>query len=612
MATTPPVTSRLQSELGQAFKAYKGAFITVGAFSLVTNLLGLVPSLYMLQIYDRVLASRNYGTLWAISAIALGLIALLAALEWVRSYVLVRVGNRVEHEVNERIFSATFAQTLRQSGGNPAQALNDFTTVRQFMTGSGVAFFDLPWAPIYLVVCFMLHPLLGFVSLFGLVVSTTLAYVSSRMTEPSLAKAQAFAIKSNAFANNNLRNAEVIEAMGMLGSIRARWSKFNSELLIQQSEASDKAGILTAISKNFRIAMQSAILGAGAYLVIEGSASPGTMIAASILMGKALGPIDQALASWKQVVQARTSWDRLTALLHLHPKTQTAMSLPAPRGVLSVENIVAAPPGVQSAILKGVSFHAVPGEVVGVIGPSASGKSTLARVLMGIWPAAGGKVRLDGADVYTWNKIELGPHVGYLPQDVELFEGTVAENIARFGPLESERIVRAARIAGVHEIILRLPAGYETPLGPGGSALSGGQRQRIGLARALYGDPALVVLDEPNSNLDEAGEIALQQALAIFKQLGKTVIVITHRTSVLNSVDKLLVLNDGLVAAFGPRQDVVNALSQAQAKAQAEAQARANAQAQAQAQIDASVAADPNNDETGGVATEGAEPGKDS
>jgi ATP-binding cassette subfamily C exporter for protease/lipase len=580
MAAAPPVTSRLHSELGRAFKAYKGAFFTVGAFSIVINLLGLVPSLYMLQIYDRVLASRNYGTLWAISLIAVSLIALLGALEWVRSYVLVRVGNRVEREMNERIFSATFAHTLRQAGGNPSQALNDFTTVRQFMTGPGVAFFDLPWTPIYLVVCFLLHPLLGFVSLFGLIVSTALAFTSSRVTEPSLAQAQASAIKANTFANNNLRNAEVIEAMGMLGSIRGRWANFNRQLLIQQSEASDRAGVLTAISKNFRVAMQSAILGAGAYLVIEGTTTPGTMIAASILMGKALGPIDQALASWKQVVQTRIAWDRLTALLNLYPKAVKVLSLPAPRGALAVENVVAAPPGVTSAVLKGVTFSANPGEIVGIVGPSASGKSTLARVLVGIWPTAGGKVRLDGADIFSWNKVELGPHLGYLPQDVELFDGTVADNIARFGPLESERIVRAARIAGVHEMILRLPAGYDTPLGAGGSALSGGQRQRIGLARALYGDPAFVVLDEPNSNLDDAGEAALQQALLVFKQLGKTVVVITHRPSVLNSVDKLLLLNDGVVVAFGPRQEVMHALTQAQAKARTEAQARATASAQ--------------------------------
>jgi len=344
MATKHPVTSRLDSELGRAFKAYKGAFLTVLTFSLVTNLLALVPSLYMLQIYDRVLASRNYGTLWAISAIALGLIALLAALEWVRSYVLVRVGNRIEHEVNERIFSATFAATLRSAGGNPSQALNDFTNVRQFITGTGIAFFDLPWAPIYLVVCFLLHPVLGFVSLFGLIVSVTLAIVSSRMTDPLLAQAQTSAIKANVFANNNLRNAEVIEAMGMLGNIRRRWATHNGQLLIQQSEASDRAGVLTSISKNFRIAMQSVILGAGAYLVIEGSATPGTMIAASILMGKALGPVDQALASWKQVVQARTAWDRLTQLLEAFPKHKDMLSLPAPQGVLSVENVVAAPP----------------------------------------------------------------------------------------------------------------------------------------------------------------------------------------------------------------------------------------------------------------------------
>jgi ATP-binding cassette subfamily C exporter for protease/lipase len=594
MASAPPAsaTSRLQSELGQAFLVYRRAFLAVAGFSLITNLLQLVPSLYMLQIYDRVLASRNYGTLWALSAIALGMYVLLGALEWVRGYILIRIGNRVEQEFNERIFSATFAHTLRQAGSNPAQALNDFTNVRQFITGTGVAFFDLPWAPIYLIVCFLLHPLLGFVSLFGLIASTTLTIVSSRMTDPVLAKAQTSAIKAGSFANNNLRNSEVIEAMGMLANVRAKWARFNNDLMREQSEASDRAAIMTAISKNFRVAMQSAILGAGAYLVIEGAATPGVMIAASILMGKALGPVDTALASWKSVVSARTAWDRLTALLNVYPKPKHAMSLPAPRGVMTVENVIAAPPGSQTPVLKGVSFAAVPGEILAVVGPSASGKSTLARVLVGIWPSVGGKVRLDGADVFSWNKLELGPHIGYLPQDVEIFDGTVAENIARYGPQESEKIVRAAQIAGVHDMILRLPQGYDTPLGAGGSSLSGGQRQRVGLARALYGDPALVVLDEPNSNLDDAGEAALQQALAIFRQLGKTVIVITHRPTILNLVDKLLVLQDGIVAAFGPRQDVLNALAQAQAKAQAEAQARANAAIQAQQQTEQAAAAE--------------------
>ncbi|NNU44431.1 type I secretion system permease/ATPase [Ramlibacter sp. B156] len=567
MAAPPPAVSRMHTELGQAYLKHKHAFLALAGFSLVTNLLGLVPSLYMLQVYDRVLTSRNHGTLWAVSLIALGLLVLLAALEWVRAHALIRIGNSVERDFNQRLFSATFQQSLRTPGANAAQALGDFTAIRQFVTGNGAAFFDLPWAPIYLAVCFLLHPLLGFVALAGLVVSVLLALVSSRLTQPALDQAQKSAIRASLFASNNLRNAEAIQAMGMLGNMRARWARFNGELLRQQSLASDRAAVMTAISKNFRIAMQSVILGTGAWLVIEGTATPGAMIAASILMGRALGPVDQAIGAWKQVVATRAAWDRLTAILQAHAEPAESLSLPAPRGVLTVEGLVAAPPGAAAPVLKGVSFAAQPGEVTGVVGPSASGKSTLARLLVGVWPGAAGKVRLDGADVFAWNKLELGPHLGYLPQDVEIFEGTVAENICRFGALDSERIVAAAQMAGVHEMILRLPQGYETPLGVGGSALSAGQRQRVALARALYGEPALVVLDEPNSNLDEAGDAALLQALRRLKQLGKTVVVVTHRSQVLQAVDKLLLLNDGQVVAFGPRDAVLQKLAAARGDA---------------------------------------------
>lgn len=551
----PP--ARRQSELGRALAAWRRAFAAIGLFSLAINLLGLVPSLYMLQIYDRVLASRNTGTLWAISGIALGLLALLASLEWVRSRVLVRIGNRLDADLNERVFTANFGQLLRRGGGNPAQALVDLATVRQFLTGTSVGYFDLPWVPVYLLACFLLHPLLGVVSLLGLAVSIVLAWVSSRLTEPALTQAQESAMAANNFAANQLRSTEAIEAMGMLGAIRRHWWTRHVRMLAQQSTASDRAAVMAALSRNFRIAMQSVILGTGAWLVIEGAATPGTMIAASILMGKALGPVDQSIGSWKLVVQAREAWDRLSALLLEQPARTPALSLPPPTGRLQVEGLLASPPGMGALVLKGVSFALQPGELLGVVGPSASGKSTLARVLVGVWPPAGGSVRLDGADVTTWDKAELGPHLGYLPQDVTLFEGTVAENIARFGPLDSQRIVQAAQAAGVHEMVLRLPSGYETRVGTGGSALSGGQRQRIALARALYGEPALVVLDEPNSSLDEAGEAALLQALQTFRGKGRTVVVIAHRLSLLQAVDKLLVLNDGVAVAFGPRDEVL-------------------------------------------------------
>ena len=424
----------MQSELGKALAAYRWAFIALAAFSLVINLLGLVPSLYMLQLYDRVLASRNLGTLWAISGIAIGLILLLALLEAVRSRILVRLGNRLDHNLNQRIFGANFNQLLKDGGGNPVQALTDFTQVRQFITGPAAAYFDLPWAPIYLIACFLLHPVLGWVAVFGLVVSITLGFISSRMTEPVLSKAQATGAQANNFAANQLRNAEVMTAMGMVGNIRAHWHRMHHQMMAHQSQASDRAASLQSLSKNFRIGMQSVILGAGAYLVIEGTATPGTMIAASILMGKALGPIDQLVGSFKQVVAARESWARLNKLLAANPEPLESLSLPKPKGFLKVEGLLAAPPGRPGLVLRGV-------------GASASGKSTLARVLVGVWPAVGGSVRLDSADIFAWNKTELGPHLGYLPQDVSLFDGTVAENIARFGTLNAPAIVQAAQAA---------------------------------------------------------------------------------------------------------------------------------------------------------------------
>ena len=558
----------MQSELGKALNTFRGVFFALAGFSLVINLLALVPSLYMLQIYDRVLASRNYGTLWAISGIALALLALLAALEAARSRVLVRVGNQLDQDLGPRVFGANFNQLAHGApavtppgmpvlGNNPVQALSDFTQIRQFLTGPASSYFDVPWTPIYLVACFLLHPLLGAVALLGLLVSVALGYVSSRMTEPVLTRAQQAAMQANTFAANQLRSTEAITAMGMLGALQGAWQRLHHTTMAYQSEASDRAAVLLSVSKNFRIAMQSVILGAGAYLVIEGTATPGTMIAASILMGKALGPIDQLVGSWKQVVAVREAWARLNKLLSANPAPAPSMALPAPKGHLTVEGLLATPPGRAALLLRGVSFAVEPGQMLGVVGPSASGKSTLARVLVGVWPSAGGSVRLDSADIFSWPKAELGSHIGYVPQDTSLMDGTVAENIARFGPLDSDAIVQAAQAADVHDMILRLPQGYETRIGVGGSALSGGQRQRLALARALYGEPALLVLDEPNASLDDAGEAALLRALQTFKDKGKTVVVIAHKLAILSIADKILVLNDGTVAAYGPREQIM-------------------------------------------------------
>lgn len=557
------------SELGKVLQQYRKAFYRLGAFSAVINLLMLLPSVYMIQVYDRVLHSRNETTLLMLTLITVALFMLMAALELVRSQTLIRVGNHLDMSLNHRVFTAAFEQNLRKSSGNAAQSIHDLTTLRQFLTGNGLfAFFDAPWAPIYLVVCFLFHWQLGVFVLVGMLILVFMTYLTEKFTKEPLAEANRAAIAAGNYANNNLRNAEVIESMGMLPALRERWFRFQGRLLEKQTEASDKAARINAVTKFIRISMQSTVLGLGAILVLENQISGGMMIATSILMGRALGPVELAIGTWKQLISARAAYQRLEELLETYPARGSQMSLPRPEGQISVESVIATPPGAPAAILRGLTFAINPGEVVGVVGPSASGKSTLARVLVGIWPAQAGKVRFDGADVFQWNKDELGPHIGYLPQDIELFQGTIAENIARFGEIDSEKVIDAAKRAGVHEMILRLPQGYESMLGDGGGSLSGGQKQRIGLARAMYGEPAIVVLDEPNSNLDDIGEQALVRAIAGLKAAGTTVVLITHRTSIINSVDKLLVLRDGAISFFGPRDQVLQALAQAAQQSQ--------------------------------------------
>lgn len=557
------------SELGKVLQQYRKAFFRLGVFSAVINLLMLLPSVYMIQVYDRVLHSRNETTLLMLTIMTVALFMVMAALELVRSQTLIRVGNHLDMSLNHRVFTAAFEQNLRKSSGNAAQSIHDLTTLRQFLTGNGLfAFFDAPWAPIYLVVCFLFHWQLGVFVLVGMLILVFMTYLTEKLTKEPLAEANRAAIAAGNYANNNLRNAEVIESMGMLPALRDRWFRFQGRLLEKQTEASDKAARINAVTKLIRISMQSAVLGLGAILVLENQISGGMMIATSILMGRSLQPVELAIGTWKQLVSARAAYQRLEELLETYPARGSHMSLPRPEGQISVENVIAVPPGAPAAVLKGLTFAINPGEVIGVVGPSASGKSTLARVLVGIWPAQAGKVRLDGADVFQWNKDELGPHIGYLPQDIELFHGTIAENIARFGEIDSDKVIDAAKRAGVHDMILRLPQGYETVLGEGGGSLSGGQKQRIGLARAMYGYPAIIVLDEPNSNLDDIGEQALVRAIAGLKAAGTTVVLITHRTSIINSVDKLLVLRDGTVSFFGPRDQVLQALAQAAQQSQ--------------------------------------------
>jgi ATP-binding cassette subfamily C exporter for protease/lipase len=553
-----------RSELAAAVWSMRRVFFTVGAFSFVVNLLMLVPSIYMLQVYDRVLTSRSESTLLMLTLLAVGLLALMASLEWVRSRLLVRAGATLDAQLNARVYTAAFEGNLRGGGANAGQAISDLTAVRQFLTGNGVfAFFDAPWFPIYLAVVFLIHPWLGILSLCGAVVLIALAVTNQLVTRGLLAQANAAAVQSAADATNNLRNAEAIEAMGMLSNLRTRWYEKYRKVLALQGVASDRAGTITSITKFVRITQQSLVLGLGALLAIEGKITPGGMIVASILMGRALAPVELLIGSWTQFLNARSAYDRLERLLKAFPKREEGMPLPPPQGHLVLESVVAAAPGTQAPILRGVSFAVEPGNVLGVIGPTASGKSTLARLLVGVWPPMAGTVRLDGADVSKWDKQQLGDHIGYLPQDIELFGGTIAENIGRFGEIDSEKVIEAARQAGVHEMILRFPKGYDTPIGVGGSFLSGGQKQRIALARALYGGPSFLVLDEPNSNLDENGEAALVQAVQAQKAAGRTVVVITHRTSILSAVDKLLLLREGTVQAFGPRQQVLDAIARA-------------------------------------------------
>jgi ATP-binding cassette subfamily C protein EexD len=548
------------SDLQKALRACRQSFVSAAFFSLFINLLMLVPPLYMLQMYDRVLSSRSESTLVMLTLIVIAAFLVMGGLELVRSRILVRTGARLDSLLNPRLFQAMFDQNLQRPGVS-SQALGDLNSLRQFLTGNGLfGFFDLPWSPIYLAVIFLIHPVLGWFAIGSSIVVSALAIANEYTTRKPLTEANAKAIANNNYLVGNLRNVEALEAMGMLPDIRRRWLERHREVLGLQAQASDRAGLLSSASKTLRIMAQSLILGIGAYLAIEQLISPGMMIAASILMGRALGPIDQLIGNWKGFLSSRAAYQRLNELLHVIPERRRYMPIPAPEGHLSLDSVVAAPPGTNVAILRGLTFSVAPGQALAVIGPSAAGKSTLARVILGVWPVAGGKVRLDGADIQHWNRENLGPYIGYLPQDIEMFAGTISENIARFGEVDPAKVVEAARQAGVHEMIQRLPQGYDTPVGEAGGFLSGGQRQRVGLARALYGEPVLIVLDEPNSNLDDQGESALIRAINELKEQRRTVVVITHRTSILNATDHILVLREGQAQMFGPREQVLGQL----------------------------------------------------
>lgn len=563
-----------RSELTATLWAFRREFLVVGIFSMVANVLMLAPTIYMLQVFDRVLISRSELTLLVVSLITLFLFVVMAFAEWSRSRLLVRAGVRLDEVLSTRVFNAAFEANLSQSGASAQRAFSDLTQIRQFLTGNGIfAFFDAPWAPIYIAVLFFLHPFLGWVAIVFAILQALLAWFGHRRTvEPSEAAAKAQS-DVNLYIQSKLRNSEVVESMGMLGGLRGRWAKRHRDHMDKQGSAQGLTHRISAWSKFLRYCQQSFALGAGALLVIDGQLTPGAMIAANVLTSRALAPIDSLVGVWRSFIGARSAFERLETLLQHHPERDPALTRTPPVGALALRNVSATAPGRELPILKNVSLDATPGTVTVVVGASGSGKSTLARVMIGIWPEVDGEVLLDERPLDGWSRTELGPHVGYLPQDVELFDGSIAENIARFSEVDSDRVIAAAKSAGLHEMILRFPNGYDSQIGEAGAMLSGGQRQRVGLARAVYGDPALIVLDEPNANLDEVGEAALGRAVMELKGKGKTVVLITHRPTAIAMADRLVVMADGQVQTQGPRDVVLAHLKSKAAQQAAPAQA---------------------------------------
>jgi ATP-binding cassette subfamily C exporter for protease/lipase/ATP-binding cassette subfamily C protein EexD len=554
-----------KNELLEILYSYKKIFYWLLFFSALINFILIVPALYMFQIYDSVLTSRSFETLLVLTFIALFFYLVMSFLEWVRSQILVRLSNDFDDKLSDRTFQASFSAIINSGSIAPSQHFNDLTTLRQFLTGTGIfAFFDLPWAFIYLVVIFIIHPILGLFALGAQIVIFSTAIVLEYITKKPIQEANKAYQLANIFLQTSLRNAEVIEAMGMHENIKRKWRERYNKVIVLQTEASEKAGRIQSINRFIRISAQSLILGLGAYLAIHNIITPGMMIMGSILMGRALSPVDMAVGAWKQFVSARQSYRRLEELFTSYPQPEKRLPLPVPTGKLKVENVVVVPPGSNKEVLKAVNFEANPGEIIAIIGPTASGKSSLAKTIVGVWKPFIGSIKLDGADLRLYNKEQLGKYIGYLPQDIEIFSGTVAENIARFGEINMELVIKAAMIAGVHEMILNFPDGYETEVGEAGGYLSGGQRQRIALARAIYGDPVLIVLDEPNSNLDEEGETALTRALMLLKKMNKTILVISHKMNILSISDKIMLVGGGGIQLFGPREEIMEILKRAE------------------------------------------------
>lgn len=534
--------------------------MAIGLASALINMLYLTSSFFMLQIYDRVIPSRSMPALAALCVLALTLYLFQGAFEVIRSRMLTRISGVFDEKLGTDVFRAVTKAPLMGNGAADGVGLmRDFDQVRSFLSGAGPpAFFDLPWVPFYIVICFLFHPSIGFVAIGGVVVLTILTFLTNRATEASARKLHEVSGERTMLLEAAHRNAEVVEAMGMAGDLSRAWSRFNDQYRETHRRNSDVSNGYTAVSKIFRIALQSAVLAVGAVLVIENHASAGIIIAASILTSRALAPVEQTIANWRGFVSGRQSWRRLGTALEATIETSVPLALPAPDTHLDVEGLTSGPPGRQEIVIANIGFHAEAGDAIGVIGPSASGKSSLARALTGIWPVHRGSVRLDGATLDQWSDGDRGRHIGYLPQDIELFSGSVAGNISRFrSDAEAEDIVSAAKAAGLHEVILKLSDGYATEIGPGGAMLSAGQRQRVALARALFGNPFLVVLDEPNSNLDVEGEVALSQAIVGVCERGGIVIVIAHRPSALAGVNLVLMMNEGRAVAFGDKDEVL-------------------------------------------------------
>jgi ATP-binding cassette subfamily C exporter for protease/lipase len=556
------------SELRMALWENKPAWRQAVVMSWVIGLLGFTPTVYMLQVYERVVNSRDVMTLLMLTVVTLGAYAVMELMEKFRSRLLWGAGIEFELRMADRVYNAMFDGLLKKQMGGALSVQNDFKSVRDFFNNPALgAFFELPIALLSLVLIFAINPLLGWAALVGAGAQTVVTWLIQRTSREPLQEAQRRSQEAQTYAEASLRNAQVMESMGMLDAVMGQWQKKQRAFLAYQAKASESAGGLNAVSKLLQQLMGSVLLGLSAWLLLYNELNGGAamMIISSVLGGRLLAPLTQIAQQWSAVATVSGAWMRLSSLLESVPAREKNMALPAPKGELSVESLVAAPPGQSQSVLRGLQFALPAGQVLAVVGPSASGKTSLAKLLLGIWLPQAGKVRLDGVDVHAWDKAELGPHLGYLPQGVELLEGTLAENIARFGELDMPRIEQAAALVGLHEFIVALPKGYETPVGRDGGLLSGGQRQRVALARALYGDPVFVVLDEPNSSLDEAGDAALTQAIAVMKSRGTTFVINTHRTSVLSVSDRVLVLKDGSQQLFGPTAEVLQKLMPAAA-----------------------------------------------